>query len=140
MDSTIHDYANFLAGFVRGEGVSAVAKAEMLRSQIAIHSASQFPTLDPATNPADEKIGLAAGIGLVIFNGPYGKVFYKGGHDDWTDNQAICVDAKKQCILLYSNSMLGETIFPALVKNLFGEAGLPWQWEYNPNGSPAPVQ
>ncbi len=46
MDSTITDYANFLAGFMRGEGLSAEARREMLRPQIAITSAHQFPTLD----------------------------------------------------------------------------------------------
>lgn len=67
MDSTIADYANFLASFMRGEGLSAEARREMLRPQIAITSAHQFPTLDNGTNPANEKIGLAAGLGAVLF-------------------------------------------------------------------------
>jgi hypothetical protein len=45
---------------------------------------------------------------------------------------AICVEAKKQCILLMSNSVRGEIIYPALVNSLFGETKLPWEWEYNP--------
>ena len=38
----------FLAGFLRGEGLSANARAEMLQPQIAIRSAHQFPTLESA--------------------------------------------------------------------------------------------
>jgi len=131
MDSTITDYANFLAGFMRGEGISAEARREMLRPQIAITSAHQFPTLDTAANPAHEKIGLSAGLGLVLFTSSHGPAFFKGGHDDWTGNMAICVESKKQCILLMSNSVRAEIIYPALVHSLFGETKLPWEWEYN---------
>ncbi len=134
MDTTIADYANFLAGFLRGEGVSPASRAEMLRPQIAITSAHQFPTLEAKTNPANREIGLSAGLGSVLFTGPHGPAFYKGGHDDWTDNLFVCVEAKKRCILLLSNSVRGETIFQDLFSSIFGDSGLPWSWEYNPGG------
>ena len=137
MDSTIKDYANFLAGFMRGEGISADARREMLRPQIAITSAHQFPTLDTATNPENEKIGLSAGLGMVLFQSSHGPAFFKGGHNDWTGNMAICVETKKQCILLMSNSVRAELIYPGLVNSLFGETKMPWGWEYNP---PVPAQ
>lgn len=135
MDTTISDYAKFLAGFMRGDGLSAKSKAEMVRSQIQIVSAHQFPTLDPATDPANRRVKLSSGLGSIVFEGPHGKAFYKGGHDEWTDNLAMCVRETKQCILILSNSIRGETIIPLLVRNLFGETGLPWSWEYNPTGS-----
>lgn len=139
MDSTITDYAKFLAGFMRGEGISAEARREMLRPQIAITSAHQFPTLDTATSPAHEKIGLSAGLGVVLFKSPHGPAFFKGGHDDSTGNMAVCVESKKQCILLMSNSVRAEIIYPALVNSLLGETNLPWEWEYNPTvAAPAP--
>jgi CubicO group peptidase (beta-lactamase class C family) len=138
MDTTITDYAKFLAGFLRGEGLSAGARAEMLRPQIAIVSAHQFPTLETATEPANRSIGLASGLGSVLFKSPYGPAFYKGGHDDWTDNLAVCVEAKRRCILLLSNSALGAAVYPALVTSVFGETRLPWRWEYNPQGAPPP--
>jgi CubicO group peptidase (beta-lactamase class C family) len=140
MDTTVSDYAKFLAGFQRGEGLSARSKEEMLRPQIPIMSAHQFPTLDPATDEiANQRIKLASGLGLVLFEGPFGKTFFKGGHDDWTDNLAICVEGSDQCILLLSNSVRAETIFPLLVKAVFGETGLPWTWEYNPAGALPPI-
>ncbi len=138
MDTTIADYAKFLAGFMRGEGLSSEARGEMLRPQIAITSAHQFPTFDPATNPANREIGLSSGLGSVLFRGPYGAAFYKGGHNDWTDNMAVCVESKKQCILLMSNSARAENIYPSLVGSLFGDTGLPWSWEYNP--VPPPIE
>lgn len=140
MDTTIDDYAKFLAGFMRGEGLSAASRAEMLRPQIAISSAHQFPTLETNQEPAYRKIGFSAGMGVVLFQSPDGPAFFKGGHDDWTDNTVVCVDAKKRCILLLSNSMRAETIYPALIRSVFGETKLPWEWEYNPASSPKPVR
>jgi len=140
MDTTIQDYANFLAGFLRGEGLSAKARAEMLHPQIAIRSAHQFPTLETSENPAaDARIGFSAGLGCVLFRGPFGPVFYKGGHNEWTDNIALGIPAKKRGLLLMSNSILAETIYPALVKFLWGEIGLPWSWEYNSPELPPPL-
>jgi hypothetical protein len=40
---------------------------------------------------------------------------------------------------LMSNSILAETIYPALVKFLWGEIGLPWSWEYNTPELPPPL-
>ena len=48
----------------------------------------------------------------------------------------VCAEAKKQCILLMSNSVRTEAIYPRLVASLFGETALPWAWEHNPAGSP----
>jgi len=137
MDTTISDYAKFLSGLIRGEGLSASSKAELLRPQIEINSAHQFPTLDTATEPANRKIKLSAGLGSILFEGPHGKAFHKGGHDDWTANLAVCVEGKGQCILLLSNSVRAEMIFPSLVKKVFGESGNPWAWEYNPASTPS---
>ncbi len=131
MDTTITDYAKFLAGFLRAEGISASARAEILKPQIAIRSAHQFPTLEPLESAANAKMGLSAGLGCVLFTSSQGPAFYKGGHNEWTDNLAIGLPGKKRGLLLMSNSVLGETIFPALIKSLWGEIGLPWSWEYN---------
>jgi CubicO group peptidase (beta-lactamase class C family) len=132
MDTTIGDYAAFLSGLVRGEGLSPASRKEMVRAQIAITAAHQFPTLEKAVDPSLRQVGLASGLGAIVFHGPYGPAFYKGGHDDWTDNLAICVEARRRCIVLLSNSVHAERIYPRLVDEVFGDSGLPWRWEYNP--------
>ena len=70
MDTTIADFARFLAGFSRGEGLSARSRAEMVKPQIAITTPSQFPTLSQATSPAMKALELSAGLGVVTFEGP----------------------------------------------------------------------
>jgi CubicO group peptidase (beta-lactamase class C family) len=138
MDTTIHDYAGFLAGLVRGDGLSPASRNEMMRAQIAITAAHQFPTLEASVDPTLRTIHLASGLGSIVFRGPYGSAFYKGGHDDWTDNMAVCVEARQRCIVLLSNSVHAEKIYPQLVDAVFGNAGVPWRWEYNLPAPPKP--
>ena len=138
MDTTIADYAKFLAAMQSGRGLSARSRAEMTRPQLPIVSAHQFPTLDEARGGYDRTHKLAAGLGLVVFEGRYGKAFMKGGHDDQTDNMALCVEARRTCILMMSNSGVGARIYPALAAALLGETGAPWDWEYNPRLPLAP--
>ncbi len=72
MDTTIADFAKFLAGFSRGEGLSARSRAEMVKAQIAITTPSQFPTFLDATSSAMKAIKLSAGLGVITFEGPFG--------------------------------------------------------------------
>ena len=44
-------------------------------------------------------IKLSAGLGVVTFEGPFGRAFFKGGHNDTTGNQAICVEKGRRCVL-----------------------------------------
>lgn len=47
MDTTIADMARFAAAYVRGEGLSREAHAELLKPHLPITTATQFPTLQP---------------------------------------------------------------------------------------------
>ncbi|HEX9636275.1 MAG TPA: serine hydrolase domain-containing protein, partial [Acidobacteriota bacterium] len=44
MDTTIADQARMWAGIVRGDGLRAATRAELVRPQVAIRSRQQFPT------------------------------------------------------------------------------------------------
>ncbi|MBK8164570.1 MAG: beta-lactamase family protein [bacterium] len=131
MDTDIADQANLWAGFMRGDGLSRTARAEMVRSQVPITSAHQFPTLAPDTDPANTAIGLAAGLGLVTFQGPQGQVWFKGGHNDWTGNLVVSVERERRCLVLLSNDVRAERLYPDLVQAVLGETGMPWRWEYH---------
>jgi CubicO group peptidase (beta-lactamase class C family) len=133
MDTTIADFAKFLAGFTRGEGLSAKSRAEMVRGQRSIDTPSQFPTFLQATSPAMSAISLSAGLGVVTFKGPYGPTFFKGGHNDTTGNQAICVEPSKRCVLYLSNDVRAERLYQRLTEATLGDPGMPWSWEgYTP--------
>jgi CubicO group peptidase (beta-lactamase class C family) len=133
MDTTIADFAKFLAGFSRGEGLSATSRAEMVRGQRPIDTPSQFPTFLQATSPAMSAIALSAGLGVVTFKGPYGPAFFKGGHNDTTGNQAICIEQGRRCVLYLSNDVRAERLYQRLTEATLGDPGMPWSWEgYTP--------
>lgn len=128
MDTTIEDFARFAAAFARGEGLSAAARAEIIRSQLAITTRTQFPTLQPELPVAERRPDLAAGLGLITFTGPQGRAFEKGGHNDTTGNSWICVEARQSCVVLLSNDVRAEAAFPRLVRFILGETGAPYDW------------
>ena len=93
MDTTIEDFAKFLAGLMRGEGLSA------------------------------------AGLGVIVRDGPQGPAFFKGGHFDSTGNTWVCLTAQARCVALLANDVRAEALFPGLVGFILGETGTPWDWE-----------
>ena len=130
MDTDIADQARLWAGIVRGDGLTRASRAEMMRPQIPITSVHQFPTLVPGTNPANATIGLAAGLGLITFQDARGEVWFKGGHNEWTGNMVVCVEREKRCVVLLSNDVRAERLYPDLVRAVLGKTSLPWNWEY----------
>lgn len=130
MDTTIADQARFWAAAVRGDGLTKASRAELVRPQLPIASARQFPTLRDWTDPRGAEIGLSAGLGLVTYQDDAGLSWFKGGHNDWTGNIVVCQEARQRCIVLLSNSVRAERIYPALVRFVLGETKTPWWWEY----------
>jgi CubicO group peptidase (beta-lactamase class C family) len=132
MDTTIGDMARFAAALMRGEGLSPAARAEMLRPQLQITTATQFPTLQDELPPAARSPTLSAGLGVVTFSGRQGPGFYKGGHNESTGNTMVCLEQGRRCVVILSNDVRAEALFPAIVQRILGETGVPWRWEYGP--------
>ncbi|WP_422016385.1 serine hydrolase domain-containing protein [Roseateles sp.] len=130
MDTTIADMARLAAGVIDGEGLSARGAAAMTQPGLPITTASQFPTFQPELPLAERRTDLAAGLGVVTFLGPQGPGFYKGGHNDSTGNTWVCVKPGKRCVVILANDVRAERAFPALVRFILGETGVPWRWEY----------
>jgi CubicO group peptidase (beta-lactamase class C family) len=140
MDTTARDWSRFLASVVNGDGLSGRAKAEMIRQQIPIDSVSEFPTLSTQTTDANKSIRLGYGIGWGVYDTPYGHAFFKEGYDDGTRNYALCIQPRRACVLLLSNSARADGIFKALVEELMGDVSLPWRWEnFIPYDQPTPA-
>lgn len=131
MDTDIDDQARLWAGIVRGDGLSAESRTEMMRAQAPISSRYQFPTLVPDTNPANVAIRLSAGLGLVTFDGPVGKVWFKGGHNESTGNMVVCIERRRRCLVMLSNDVRAERIYRELTEAVLGDTGMPWSWEYH---------
>lgn len=128
MDTTIADQARLWAAIARGDGLSPALRAEMVRPQLPILSAGQFPTL--VSRPGAPVPQLAAGLGVVTFQDRSGAGWFKGGHNDSTGNMAICLEARRRCVVMLSNDVRAERLFPEIARLALGANDMPWRWEY----------
>lgn len=130
MDTTIADFANFSAGFMNGDLIKNNLRREMTRAQLKITTKTQFPSLQPELPIAEQRKDIAAGLGVIAFNGPQGRGFYKGGHNNITANTWVCLERRKRCVVILSNDVRAEKSFADLVSFVLGETGVPYDWEY----------
>lgn len=129
MDTTIGDMAKMAAAMVRGYGLSPKGRANFNLGTLPITTRQQFPKLLPDA-PESERPPAKAALGVIAFEGPQGRGWYKGGHDDITANTVVCLERRKRCVLIMSNDVRSESAFPALVRAALGETGVPYRWEY----------
>jgi len=130
MDTTISDLSKFAAALVRGDGLSAASRAEMTKPQLHIAIAHQFPLFQPDVPVSEQRKDLYAGLGVVVFDGPQGHGFYKGGHDGQTANTMVCIEASQRCVVILSNDVRSEAGFADLVRSILGDTDVPYDWEY----------
>lgn len=130
MDTTISDLPKFAAALVRGDGLSAASHAEMTKPQLHLTTAHQFPPFGADLPVNQQRKDLYAGLGVVVFDGPQGPGFYKGGHDGQTANTMVCIEASQRCVVILSNDVRSEAGFADLVRFILGETGVPYDWEY----------
>lgn len=131
MNTTISDFARFTSALVRGDGLSAASRAEMTRPVMHITTRSLFPLFSSDAPLAEQKKDLYAGLGVILFNGPQGHGFFKGGHDGQTANTMVCIESNQNCVVILSNDVRAEAGFAELVKFILGDTGVPFDWEYD---------
>ena len=130
MNTTISDLSRFAAALVRGDGLSAASRTEIARPSLHIGTAHQFPPFAADVPARARRKDLAAGLGVVVFDGPQGHGFYKGGHDGQTANTLVCLENGQRCVLVLSNDVRAEAGFADLVRFILGDTGVPYDWEY----------
>lgn len=133
MQTTLRDFTAFVEAVMEGKGLSKQAREQMLSPQIRIHSRHQFPTLEASTGDFNAAIRLSYGLGWGLYWSPYGKVFFKEGHDEGFRNYAAVFDEPKDGIVILTNSSNGEGIFQELLETLLRDTFTPIEWEgYTP--------
>ena len=130
MDTTVEDMAKFATALVRGDGLSAKSRADLARPQLAITTASQFPTLQDEVPPPQRYKDLAVGLGVLTFKGPQGTGFMKGGHNDITGNTMLCLNRSQRCVVILGSDVRIEAAFPELTTFILGDTGFAYAWEY----------
>ena len=129
MQTTVGDYARFIAAIRQGAGLRKETREKMLSAHIQIFSKRQFPTFSTDTTDENKSIQLSYGMGWGLFQTPYGRAFFKEGHDDGWRNYAVCFDKSGTGIVIMTNSSNGEGIFKELLETLLRNKYTPVEWE-----------
>jgi CubicO group peptidase (beta-lactamase class C family) len=129
MQTTPADFALFMQALMQGQGLNRETRALMLEPQVAIRSKHQFPTLADETTEENQGIRLSYGLGAGLYWTPYGKAFFKEGHDDGWRNYTVCIDEARTGIVIMTNSSNGEGIYKELLESLLRDGYTPLEWE-----------
>src|SRR5262249_20705739 len=111
MQTTLHDYANFLEAILQGRNPDPKTRELMLTPQVAVSQKHQFPSLNTEPTAANKGIRLSYGLGWGVYWTPYGRAFFKEGHDEGWRHYAVCFDKTGSGLLIMTNSSNGEGIF-----------------------------
>ncbi|MCC6243502.1 MAG: beta-lactamase family protein [Gemmatimonadaceae bacterium] len=131
MTTNAEDLAHFGIALMDGRVLGKATMAEMLRPQIVLRSAHQFPLAgDPPTSEETKRVGLAYGLGWgLLTRTPYGPAFFKEGNGDGARTYMICFPKRRDCMVILTNSDNGAWVFRPLMEAVFGNTVTPWEWE-----------
>jgi len=129
MQTTVADFARLLEAVMQGRGMSRETHDLMLSPQVQIDSKHQFPTFATETTDENKAIRLSYGLGWGLYFTPYGKAFFKEGHDDGLRHYAVGFDGPKTGMVIMTNSSNGEGIYRELLETLLHNTFTPIEWE-----------
>jgi CubicO group peptidase (beta-lactamase class C family) len=133
MQTTAGDVARLVFAVMQGKELKDKTREQITTPQIKIHSKHQFPSLNDETTSGNDAIHLSYGLAWGLYESPYGKAFFKEGHDDGWRNYAVGFPKKRSGIVILTNSSNGEGIFKAVLETLLGDTFTPIEWEgYTP--------
>jgi len=129
MQTTLRDYASFLQALLQGRDLNKATREQMLSPQVAIFSKHEFPSLATETTTENKEIRLSYGLGWGLYWTPYGRAFFKEGHDEGWRHYAVSFDKTGTGLLIMTNSSNGEGIYKELLETLLKNTYTPIEWE-----------
>lgn len=129
MSTTFEDFTKFYTHFIQGKGLSKQTFQEMTSQQVRIRSRSQFGPLAQIDSTDNDNIQLGYGFGVGTLTTPFGRAFFKEGHDDGWGHYSICFPDKKIAVVIMTNNDNGESIFKELLAYSIGDIFTPWRWQ-----------
>ncbi len=129
MSTTLEDYTKFFAALCSAKNLSKESFEAMTSLQVRIRSKAQFGPQSRIDNKDNDGIMLGYGLGVGVFSSPYGKAFFKEGHDEGWGHYSICFPEQKIAVVIMTNNDNGESIFKELLEYTIGDKYTPWRWE-----------
>lgn len=128
MTTTATDYARFYIQLMTGKGLHKASLQQMLAPQIAVTSKRGFGSLKDSLTHENDAMQLAWGLGIGLFQSPYGKGFFHTGHGEANQNYAVAFPEKGIAVVLLSNSENFERVSAQIVKACIGDTYSPFKW------------
>jgi serine-type D-Ala-D-Ala carboxypeptidase/endopeptidase len=142
MSVTLEDFTKFYTALINGKGLSKKSFREMTDTQVRIKSRRQFGPLATVDGDDNDAIQLGYGLGVGVFKTPFGRAFFKEGHDDGWGHYSISFPDKKIAVFIMTNNDNGESIFKEFLEYSIGDTFTPWRWQnyipYNQSETPPP--
>ena len=129
MQTTLNDFARFLAAAAGGKRLRPQTRAQMTAPQVRITTKHQFPTLRFEPTEENESIRLSYGLGWGVYSTPHGKAFFKEGHDEGWRHYAVFFETSGAGLVIMTNSSNGDGIFQELLETILGNTYTPIEWE-----------
>jgi CubicO group peptidase (beta-lactamase class C family) len=114
---------------MNGTGLRRQTRELMLSPQVRIASLHEFPSLSQETTHQNDGIRLSYGLAWGLYWTPYGRAFFKEGHDEGWRNYTVCFDEHRMGIVIMTNSSNGEGIYENLLETLQKNMFTPVEWE-----------
>ncbi|TAG14129.1 MAG: class A beta-lactamase-related serine hydrolase [Sphingobacteriia bacterium] len=129
MSTTLEDFTKFYTALISRKNLSKKSFEAMTSKQIRIRSRAQFGPLSRVDSTDNDTIELGYGLGVGVLKSPFGRAFFKEGHDEGWGHYSICFPNKKIAVIIMTNNDNGESIFKELLAYTIGDIYTPWQWE-----------
>jgi CubicO group peptidase (beta-lactamase class C family) len=128
MSTTADDYAHFIINLMLEKGLKKASFQQMLSPQMKVTSKRGFGPLRDSVTHDNDAIQLSWGLGIGLFQSPYGKGFFHTGHGDANQNYAVAFPEKGIAVVLLSNSENFETVSAEIVNACIGDVYSPFKW------------
>ncbi|MCA6067801.1 beta-lactamase family protein [Chryseobacterium sp. RG1] len=128
MSTTANDYANFMINLMKKKGLASKSYLEMLKPQIMVKSKRGFGPLKDSITNENDTINLAWGLGVGLFDSPFGKAFFHTGHGDANQNYAVAFPESGTAVVILSNSENFEKNNAQILKLCSGDTYSPLRW------------
>ncbi|MGN6421523.1 MAG: serine hydrolase domain-containing protein [Pseudobacter sp.] len=128
MSTTADDYAKFYSNLMKEKGLNRASYQQMLSPQIRVTSKRGFGPLRDSATHENDAIRLSWGLGIGLFQSPYGTGFFHTGHGDANQNYAVAFPEKGIAVVLLSNSENFEKVSYLIVKACIGDSYSPLRW------------
>ncbi len=129
MTTTPEDFTKFFTAFINHKNITEKNFELMTNTQVRIKSKAQFGQLAKIDSTDNDNIQLSYGLGVGVFYTPFGRAFFKEGHDDGWAHYSICYPDKKIAVIIMTNHDNGESVFKELLAYTIGDIYTPWRWE-----------